>query len=928
MTTAGQSVWARGKEIIAIALEQPRQARDAYVVQACGEDAELLAEVRSVLCHDDPDTAFLRAPVSLADVPLSPPLPGRIGAWRIEREMGRGGMGVVYRAHRDDGEVDALAAIKLLPPAFATSGVIRRFRQERQVLSSLAHPNIARFLDGGTTDDGLPYLVMEYVDGQTLDRYLAEHTLTLKQRLTLFLALADAVSFAHKRLLIHRDIKPANIMVDGQGAPKLLDFGVSKALDDVDTATLTRESLGYTAAYAAPEQILGGTLTTATDVHALGIVLYELLTGAHPFLQAGAVGSHIQKAVCETVPTAPSKIAATTANAPVAARELAGDLDLIVAKALEKEPAQRYGSVEQLVEDLQRHEAGLPVRASPSPWTYRARKFLRRHRVASIAASLLLLSLMGGVTATLHQRNMAQARFNDVRQLANSFLFEFHDAIQGLPGSTPARELVVKRALQYLDQLAAESGNDPALQRELGEAYWRIGQIQGNSYFANLGDTDGAMKSYRLSLVIRQQLAKAKPDDLELQHELAASHSGLGDMFYTVGQLEDAHTAYQTALVIRERLTALAPDNLVYRRGLADALTKSGDVNGMEGFPNLGRLPRAIESYDRALLIHESLVAAQPQNAEFRLGYAQTLTFSAMLRNVQGDSQAALVRTQKAVALLEKLIGEFPANATYELNLASARNFLRFPLLDTGRTEEALELARGAIETVHRQVAQDPKNSQARRSLGVCFNNYGICLRQSGQPAQAGREHQKALAIAEELLKSNPSSQENQRDVSLTLEFLASAQIEAGDYAGALKSHERALAFFAGMPEASAEKGVAMGVFLAGAARAYAQMGKLDEAIHHIIRAVPLAESAAAANPNHAKFQYRLADVYLDAATYIGRTALKQPGGTAAREACEFLRKSVGIWDARRAIAPISAVFAPRADLAAKEMTRCRVATS
>ena len=441
----------------------------------------------------------------------------RIGVYQIEAEIGHGGMGEVYRAVRADGQYKKEVAIKLVRGGYDTTAVLERFLHERQILASLDHPNIARLYDGGTTQEGLPFLVMELIEGTPIDQYCEEHELAVNERLKLFRQICAAVQFAHQRLVIHRDIKPSNILVTADGIPKLLDFGIAKILDPAAKAetTILRP---MTPEYASPEQVRGETITTATDVYSLGVVLYRLLTGHSPYPESTRTPLEFARVICDLEPTKPSSAVARLSPAPATPqahgaaraktstrqqRRLKGDLDNIVLKALREEPSRRYASVEQFAEDIRRHLDGLPVTATRGSWTYRTKKFVRRHRVAAISASVVLIAILAGVVSTVREARIAAAnarraerRFNDVRKLANSFLFEFHDSIEHLQGSTPARELVVKRALEYLDSLSQEAGSDPTLQLELVTAYGESGTVQGSPYRDNLGNSKGARESF------------------------------------------------------------------------------------------------------------------------------------------------------------------------------------------------------------------------------------------------------------------------------------------------------------------------------------------------------------------------------------------------------------------------------------------------
>jgi tetratricopeptide (TPR) repeat protein len=528
------------------------------------------------------------------------------------------------------------------------------------------------------------------------------------------------------------------ILITRDGKVKLLDFGIAKLLkSDAENQTATKNFV-FTPEYASPEQVRGEKLTTATDIYSLGVILYELLTGNRPYKTDSKNISEIIHAVCETEPLRPSSMVSFKFQVSSSGSEneisqnneqrptrkdrqksrqpaignpksLKGDLDNIILKSLRKEPVRRYSSVEQFSEDIRRHQTGLPVSASKDTWSYRTSKFMRRNRLGVVAAGLILITLLGGLATTLYQANKAQHRFDDVRQLANSFLFEFHDAIENLPGSTPARELVVKRAVEYLDKLAAESGNDASLQRELAAAYAKIGKIQGNSYYSNLGDTEGAMKSYRRSLEICQPLADADPNDREWQNELAAGHEGVGDMLYTINDLNESLQSYETAVALREPIVAAEPDNLKYRSALAETLFKRGDVKGMEGFPNLGDTPGALESYRRAIALSEEIIKAEPDNQHYKGEYAMRLTYLGMLQVTTGDAKNAIITGEKSIAILKQAIAAEPNNASYQSGLLSALIFQRFPLLEEGRTAEAIENARRVIQAMGKMTADDPQ---------------------------------------------------------------------------------------------------------------------------------------------------------------------------------------------------------------------------
>ena len=571
--------WRRLDQLFGEASELPAPRREEWLGALPPEDQTHVAELRSLLAAHDRGGDFLEAAVEQAERALGAgpepdPLGRRIGAYRLVRLLGRGGMGAVYLAERADRAFRRRVAIKLLPWALATPEARDRFRLERQTLAGLAHPHIARLLDGGETEDGLPYLVMEYVDGEPIDRYCQRHGLDLERRLRLFREVCAAVADAHRNLVVHRDLKPANILVTAGGEVKLLDFGIAKLLPGAQAEAadhLTRAGrLALTPLFASPEQVRGEPVTTATDVYGLGLLLFRLLTGTHPYRLETASPAAVERVVCERPPPRPSLAAAAgMAGLGLAAlrRRLRGDLDNIVLMALRKEPERRYASVERLAEDVRRHLELLPVRARPDTLTYRAGKFARRHRAGLAATALVAASLLGGLLATTREARIAERRFEDVRALANALLFEVHDAIAPLPGSTPARQLLVRNALAYLDRLAAEAGGDPALELELAAAYLKVGDVQGNPRQPNLGDVAGALAAYQKASRILDGLVRRSPASPAVRVELAISYANLAEVHQRLAraasaaaerrrQWQEAHDLYQHAVALWADISA------------------------------------------------------------------------------------------------------------------------------------------------------------------------------------------------------------------------------------------------------------------------------------------------------------------------------------------------------------------------------------
>ena len=467
--------------------------RGAFLDEACGGDGELRREVDRLLAAHDAAGEFLSTSIGLdsdgaEEAGALEAGPQRIGPYQILDTIAHGGMGTVYRAVRDDDAFRKTVALKLVRGGRQSDYFQRRFRQERQILARFQHPNVATVLDGGTTEDGQPYLVMEYVEGQPITDFCAAQGMGTRERLVLFRTVCGAVQYAHQNLVVHRDIKPANVLVDGHGAAKLLDFGIAKLLASgvepelAPTATVLPM---MTPEYASPEQVKGQPVTTASDVYSLGVLLYELLAGRRPYeVQADSLEAIVQ-AVCQTEPKAPSEAvterSGTTRPAGTLppASELRGDLDTIVLKALRKEPERRYRTAHELSEDLRRHLEGLPVTARADTIGYRAGKFVRRHRTAVAAAFLVSASLVVGIVTTTRQARLAQRRFDEARRLIHTVIFDIQPKMGAVAGTTPLRKELIESTLQYLEALARDAGDNPALLRELSASYVQLARVQG-----------------------------------------------------------------------------------------------------------------------------------------------------------------------------------------------------------------------------------------------------------------------------------------------------------------------------------------------------------------------------------------------------------------------------------------------------------------
>ncbi|MDQ6860767.1 MAG: serine/threonine-protein kinase [Verrucomicrobiota bacterium] len=589
--------WEQLKDVLSGALEQSDAGeRRTFLEARCAQDTSLRREVESLLADSAEELDDCAASVGAANLSASSSANEgrRLGSYELVRELGRGGMGTVWLARRADEHFDKLVAIKLLKRGTDTDEVLRRFHAERRILARLDHPNIARLFDAGTTDDGLPYFVMEHVEGARVTDYCFAQNLTVEARVKLFRKICGAVQFAHQNLIVHRDLKPANILITANGKPKLLDFGIAKLLargEKTWQATVAGQER-ITPAYASPEQVRGQPVTTASDVYALGALLYELLTDQSPyrFSSSRPPMQEIMTLVCEQEPARPSQ----TAPLSHVQRQLRGDLDTIVLRAMSKTTERRYGSVGNFDADLRRYLEGKPVRARPDTVGYRTSKFIRRNKTAStaafvVAATLLTSAVVTRYEATIARRERAQAerRFHELRRLANSFLFELDDAIETHP--TEARKLLVQRAREYLDSLAGDARDDLSLRAELASAYQKLGDVESQLNQANIGDTSSALEDYRKALASRESLFAADPSlqqNTRARLDLARSYRRLADVQAKTGDTAAALVNYEKELPLLEIASSDSSDD-ERRVALASAyeiigrtLFRTGDIAG------------------------------------------------------------------------------------------------------------------------------------------------------------------------------------------------------------------------------------------------------------------------------------------------------------------------------------------------------------
>jgi eukaryotic-like serine/threonine-protein kinase len=836
--------WQKVEEIFHQALEIPSADRERWIDRTCAGDAELRAEVASLLASDQAAGGqFVGAQVKQAVEELGADesqsgiraMSGRqIGPYRLIRELGRGGMGAVYLAHRDDQQYESQVAIKLVRPGLDTDFILRRFRRERQILARLQHPNIARLFDGGTTDDGTPYLVMEYIEGTWITKYADEQGLTIEERLRLFLPVCAAVEHAHRNFVVHRDLKPGNILIDTSGAPKLLDFGVSKVLHATADDPSETQGVGMmTPDYASPEQILGDPITIASDIYSLGAVLYQLLCGARPHRIDQCTPLALERAICLDETVAPSA-AAVDRNL---AKRLRGDLDNVVLRAMQKEPARRYPSVEQMAEDIRRHLDHRPVAARPDSLGYRARKFVRRNRVTVALASLMFASLVGGASVAIREARISRERFEQVRKLSTIFLFDVEQAARDLPGSLKVRQLIASTGLEYLNNLSRSSSNDWALKRELATAYIRIGEVQGGTSTSNLGDTAGALKSFQSAQKLLDEVLQHSASDRKAAVDRMMVSHRLNNVFRVTGEVPRAIAACEDGLRRAEALLAASPEDPdlleyagVFHLDLALSRQQAGD------------LPHAAEDVSAGIRFLTKLIVARPNDREAQDNIAIYHARLGAIQAALGKRTEALASYRSGAAALESLCRHFPndTHTRHELMLAYAHvgDTLGNPAYDNvgdapGALTEYTKMAEIA-RTLHEA---DPNDVRGISDYGIALLRMGIvtpmnqradalekaeqllqsaatrspkdrgntshkawaelelgeALLATGNHTSAMRYFRLAIATAEAAQAVGPNDNSSQRSLVLAVQRVAEDQARSGDRAEALATLEKAL---------------------------------------------------------------------------------------------------------------------------------------
>lgn len=774
--------WQQIREVLEKALELAPGLRTAFLESACSSDPLLRHEVEALLASgDDMPVSFLQSSALADGLGADMDQLGSVGGleagqvfaqrFLLIRKLGEGGMGQVWLAEQTS-PVHRHVAVKLIKAGMYDETIVRRFQSERQSLAIMDHPAIAKVFDAGTTPQGQPYFVMEYVPGLPITDYCDQKKLKISDRLELFMQACEGVQHAHQKAIIHRDLKPANILVvelDGKPVLRIIDFGLAKATTpqiDVPLHTQLGHFVG-TPGYMSPEQADPNVLDidTRTDVYSLGVVLYVLLSGLQPF-----EGSQRQKQpldellrkLREDEPPRPSTKVSSDYNSSTAiaesrsteprqlARTLRGDLDWITMKALEKDRARRYGAPSELAADICRYLDHEPVLARPASVAYRSGKFVKRHKLSLAIAAVFALIVLAGAVGIVReaqiarlQQARAEKRFNDVRSLANSLLFNVYDSIRNLPGSTPARRIVADSALHYLDTLSPESAGSPDLERELATAYERVGDVQGNPYFANLGDIAGAIQSYRKALRIRLDLAGYHPSAFSDQAALVATYMNLALALENNLDFASAMDAYRKAYAIATTWAVDRKDDPQAQETLAGVCFSLAIL-----LADQGDVPGSLNYYRESAAIREAIRGGSKAfRDQVQTRLAGVYGYMAGDLSLQGDFASAIAFQTRARAILAEQVAADPQNSQLREFFLQSEYWTANYSEQKGDYKQSISNYREALAGYQKLSTSDPRDALAMRYLGLCEMGMGNSLFASGNAAQGIQHGRQAVQI-------------------------------------------------------------------------------------------------------------------------------------------------------------------------------------
>jgi non-specific serine/threonine protein kinase/serine/threonine-protein kinase len=790
------------ESIFHAALEVEESARPDFVFRSCDGDSVLQGEVEQLLL------AFHEAQQIISSPAFAGPPRGAFGEYRIDCEVGAGGMGTVYLAHRADGQFEQKVALKVVSAHLRSQFFAERFRTERQILAQLNHPNITRLLDGGVSEEGDLYLVMEYVDGRPIHQFCDTRQLPVADRIQLLLPVCSAVEYAHRNLIVHRDLKPGNIFVTSEGVPKLLDFGTAKLLLTGATDSATTHFGMMTPRYASPEQLRGEPITTATDVYSLGVLLYELVTGAWPFGNPESPITGLERAIKDIEPARPSSVITDEAarlrseSKSKLGRLLEGDLSSVLKKAIDMDPRRRYSSVEHFSGDLQRYLHGEPVLARRQTLFYRSARFAQRNRWGMTAGVIVSAVLAFTALSALQQYGRNQQRMVQVRELSESYLTDVLNEVGKLPGSMKARLLIVDRARRNLDRLLADAPRDSDLRHALAGAYLQLGDIQGRPFTVSVGDTAGALASYRKA---ENLSADAGPKDWDLLAILVRARRTIAQIEIRGGEYAQAMVWLQSALPPARRLATEAPRE--FKIDGSPAAAAYVETNGMLGNAMLSSanaeytltaFERALAQFRRTVAMAEELQAAHPGMADLASKYSQFVGFAleglgdlTSDRKYFGESAIAHRRTVEGLCKAR----DSQPGPQWRRTCAEAWGELSWALHNAGDGQQAIPAAGDALARMEKLAEEEPTSAEAQTDLTIAYMHLGAAENSAGRYREAIGHLRTAESRMPPIRQIPPNDPRGAVEFYLNIyRELARSLVETHDTAGAAKILEGALA--------------------------------------------------------------------------------------------------------------------------------------
>lgn len=850
--------WKKVKGIFNEASELPKAERSSFLAQF-SDDIRL--EVEKMLSAHEEESLLLNTPIFDFKDFEETALPEKIADYKIIREIGHGGMGTVYEAVRETENFKQKVALKVIRRGMNNEIILKRFRSEQQILASLEHPNIGRFLDGGKTADALPFYAMEFIEGLPIDAFCRQNDLTVEEKVKLFRDVCTAVSYAHTNLIVHRDLKPSNIIVTENGTPKLLDFGIAKVLDIDSKEIGTATQLGMmTPQYASPEQIRGEKVTTLSDVYSLGIIFYEILTDEKPYELDNKNYAEILEIITQTEPPKPSEYPKSQFLNP----KLKGDLDIITLKSLQKSSERRYQSVQEFSEDLRRHLVGLPIAARPDTFQYRLSKFVERNKAGVAAAVLVFLSLLIGIGVASWQayraetqRLLAEKRFSEVRTIANNLVYKYTDEISNLPNSMQIRAQLLQDGSNYLDRLAEDSAGDFLLQKELAEAYLKLGDLKGQPHSNSLGDTAGAIESYQKALVLLENVYQNAQPEEKISQALA--------------------------LVRLYRQISVA-----YSRANAEATKRK-------------------ENNDKLRVLIEEMAQKFPESLDFKIESARLKLAEAnrLLKKNFDEGETLFDKTiLPTVSEIEKDAGADAASRSFASKVYDDLMWIfweRAKLLrqiDENSERAKQILARGYQFALHSEkfkannFAQNPDDIKTKRSLMVGQVNVGISLHLLDRFDESLNHLNKGDMLIKEIIAFDPNNIQAFFDEGSVLSELGILHDRKKDYQTALKFYEKSIASLDRVISKDANHLEAVYYkieVLLETAQTYFKTGKLLKALEHCQLAEDLRQKHSSQDNDD---QTQLSKIYWERGKISAKSGDKKSAREYLQKAIEITKKS------------------------------------